>query len=168
MKLPFFRKAEREEPLVVSMTGVRLGDRVLYVGARPALFEPLAARAGLSGQTTVVAEDADSLSAAAERDGVLIDAVPAIPTDASFDVAIVEARGEWPDAVRAALPVVRLGGRLIVIAGEPRSWLGRLRGPSGPTMSDAEIVGAIEAAGWTSARAVGGRDDLRFVESFKR
>jgi hypothetical protein len=168
MKLPFLRKAERDEPLVVSMTGVRLGDRVLYVGASPALFEPLAARAGLSGQTTVVARDADSLRSAAERDGVLIDAVPAIPSDVSFDVAIVEAHGEWPDAVRGALSAVRLGGRLIVITGESRSWLGRLRGYGEPTMSDAEIVRAIEAAGWTSARAIGGRDDLRFVESFRR
>ena len=58
MKLPFLRKAEREDPLVVSMTGIRLGDRLLYVGATPELFEPLAARVGLSGQTTVVATEA--------------------------------------------------------------------------------------------------------------
>lgn len=168
MKLPFLRKAERDEPLIVSMTGVRLGDRLLYVGTIAALFEPLAARAGLSGQTTVVAPDAESVRAAAERDGVLIEGAQTIPTDRSFDLAIVEARGDWADVVRSALGAVRLGGRLIVIAGEPRSWLGRLRGPAESSPSDTDIVRAIEAAGWTTARAVGGRDDLRFVESFKR
>jgi hypothetical protein len=168
MKLPFLRKTEREEPLVVSMTGVRLGDRLLYVGGIIALLEPLAARVGLSGQMTVVHPDAASLKAAAERDGVLIDAATSVPTEISYDLAIVEARADWPDAARRIHGAVRIGGRLIVITGEPRTWLGRLRGPSGPAPADDEIVRVLEAAGWTSARAVGGRDDLRFVESFKR
>jgi hypothetical protein len=168
MKLPFLRKSEREEPLVVSMTGVRLGDRLLYVGGIVALLEPLAARVGLSGQMTVVHEDAASLKAAAERDGLLIDAATGVPSEIPYDLAIVEARGDWQDAARRVLGAVRAGGRLIVIAGEPRTWLGRLRGPSESAPADDEIVRVLEAAGWRSARAVGGRDDLRFVESFKR
>jgi len=36
MKLGFLRKPGREEaPLVVSMTGVRLGDRVVLLSSRP-------------------------------------------------------------------------------------------------------------------------------------
>ena len=168
MKLPFLRKAERDEPLIVSMTGARLGDRLLYVGGTLALFEPLAARTGLSGQTTVVAPEAESLKAAAERDGVAIDVTATIPTDGTFDLAVVEAQGEWANAVRSVLGAVRLGGRLIVVAGEPRSWLGRLRRPAEFAPPDDEIVRIIEAAGWTSARPVGAREDLRFVESFRR
>ena len=168
MKLPFLRKAEREDPLVVSMTGIRLGDRLLYVGATPELVEPLAARVGLSGQTTVVATEADAVTAAAERNGLLIDGAPTVPNAGDYDLAIVEARGAWQDSVRQVLAPVRVGGRLIVVAGEPRQWLGRLRGLAEPAPADGEIVRVIEAAGWTAARGIGGRGDLRFVEGFRR
>jgi hypothetical protein len=167
MKLPFLRKAEREEPLVVAMTGTRLGDRLLYVGATPALFEPLAARVGLSGQTTVVAPDAETLKAAAEREGVLIDATINVPDDGSYDLAVVEARSEWVDKLPAISGAVRHGGRLIVIAEAPRTWLGRLRAPAA-TPPDSEIVRTLETSGWSSARSIGSHGDLRFVESVKR
>src|SRR4029453_16199545 len=168
MKLPFLRKTAREEPLVVSMTGIRLGDRLLYVGATADLFEPLAVRVGLSGQTTVVASNPDTLKAAAEWDGVLIDAVTTVPSEGDFDLAIVEARGAWPNAVSGLLARMRVGVRLIVIAGERRGWFGRLRGPAEPAPPDSEIVRVLEAAGWTSARNIGGRDEVRFVEGFRR
>jgi hypothetical protein len=168
MKLPFLRKTGREEALVVSMTGIRLGDRLLYVGGTAELLEPLAARVGLSGQTTVVASDPESVKTAAERDGVLIDAVTTVPGEGDFDLAVVEARGAWPSAVSSLLGPVRMGGRLIVIAGERRGWLGHLRAPAEPAPPESEIVRVLEAAGWTSARGIGGRDEVRFVEGFRR
>ncbi len=168
MKLPFLRKPEREEPLVVSMTGVRLGDRVLFVGSTPAFFGPLAARVGLSGQTTVIAPDAHALKERAERDGLLIDAATGIPADGSYDLAIVEARSGWADVLKSVAAAVRRGGRLIVIAGEPRGWLERVRGPGESPPSDAEIVQHLESAGWPSARSIGTHEELRFVESFRR
>jgi hypothetical protein len=168
MKPPFLRKTEREEPLVVSMTGARLGDRILYVGATADLFKPLAARVGLSGQTTVVAANADALKAVAERAGLLIDGTTAIPTAGGYDLVVVEARGTWVDAAKAGRQAVRPGGRLIVIACEPRGWLGRLRASGERSPGDGEIERAVEAAGWTAARAIGGRDGFRFVEAFKR
>jgi len=168
MKLPFLRKSEREDPLVVAMTGARLGDRVVYVGSRKELFEPLAARVGLSGQTTVVASDADALKTAAERDGVLIDAARAVPMDGSYDLAVVEARGPWQRELKNLLSAVRMGGRLIVIAGQPRNWLGRFRSPAKPSTTDTEIARVVEAGGWTAARGIGGRDELRFIEGFRR
>jgi len=168
MKLPFLRKSEREDPLVVAMTGARLGDRVVYVGSRKELFEPLAARVGLSGQTTVVASDADALKTAAERDGVLIDAASAVPMDGSYDLAVVEARGPWQRELKNLLSAVRMGGRLIVIAGQPRNWLGRFRSPAKPSTTDTEIARVVEAGGWTAARGIGGRDELRFIEGFRR
>lgn len=168
MKLPFLRKPEREEPLVVSMTGVRLGDRLLFVGSTITFFRPLAARVGLSGQTTVVAPDAHALKERAERDGLLIDAATGIPADGSYDLAIVEARSGWANALKSVAAAVRRGGRLIVIAGEPRGWLDRLRGPGETPPSDAEIVQHLVAAGWMSARSIGAHEELRFVESFRR
>ncbi len=167
MKLPFLRKTERDEPLVVSMTGVRLGDRLLYVGARPTLFEPLAARVGLSGQTTLVGPEAPMLKADAERNGLLVDAAISAPADATYDLAIVEARGDWAQALRAVFDAIRRGGRLIVIAGEPRGWLGKLRSTA-EAPSDTDIVRALETSGWSSARSLGGQGELRFVESVKR
>src|SRR5262245_16555536 len=168
MKLPFLRRPEHEEPLVVSMTGVRLGDRVVYVGSTRELFEPVATRVGLSGQTTVVATNPEMLKAAAERDGVLIVAVSTIPADGNYDLAILETQGAWQDAVRQWRSAVRKGGRLIVIAAQPRGWLGRLRDHSEPPPPDTEIAHVIEATGWGAGRAIGGRDELRFVESFQR
>jgi hypothetical protein len=168
MKLPFLRKTERQEPLVVSMTGIRLGDRLLYVGGNADFFEPLAARVGLSGQTTIVASDPDALKTAAERDGVLIDAVTTIPSQGDFDLAVVETRGAWPDAVSSLLGPVRVGGRLIVIAGARRGWRGHLRAPAEPAPPDSEIVRVLEAAGWTPARGIGSRDGVRFIEGFRR
>jgi hypothetical protein len=168
MKLPFLRKVDREDPLVVAMTGVRLGDRLLYIGATADLVEPLAARVGLSGQITVVAADAETVRATAEGNGLLVDATTTVPDQGDYNLAIVEARGAWSDSLRGLLALVRAGGRLIVIAGESRGWLGRLRGPAEPAPPDSEIVRLIEAAGWTAARGIGGRGDLRFVESFKR
>jgi hypothetical protein len=171
MKLPFLRRPEHEEPLVVSMTGVRLGDRVVYVGSTRGFFEPVAARVGLSGQTTVVAADPDTVKAAAERDGVLVDAVGTIPTDGSYDVAVLEARGAWQEAVSQLRSAVRRGGRLIVIAGQARGfrgWLGAFRPQEEPSPPDTEIVHVAEATGWGTARAIGGRDELRFVETFQR
>jgi protein-L-isoaspartate O-methyltransferase len=104
----------------------------------------------------------------AERDGVLIDAVTTVPGEGDFDLAVVEARGAWPAAVSSLLGAVRVGGRLIVIAGERRGWLGHLRAPAEPAPPDSEIVRVLEAEGWTSARGIGGRDEVRFVEGFRR
>ena len=154
MKLPFLRKPEREEPLVVSMTGVRLGDRLLFVGSTITFFRPLAARVGLSGQTTVVAPDARCAEERAERDGLLIDAVDRNPRDGSYDLAIVEARGGWADAAaeRRSRRFAWAGGSSL----SPVSHAvgsSRLRGPGETAPSDAEIVQHLVAAGWTSARS---------------
>ena len=55
MRLPFLRKAaSSDEPLVVSMSGARLGDTVVFAGQSASLALPLAARTGLSGRCLVV------------------------------------------------------------------------------------------------------------------
>ncbi len=169
MRLPFLmRKDEREEPLVVSMTGARLGEKILYAGSTPALFMPLAARVGLSGQTTLVASNADDLRRAAERDGLLVDALDAPPPVGDYDLAVLEARGPWIDELSRLRAAVRPGGRIIVIAGQPRGLLARLRPPLEPPPPDDAIVLALEREGWARARGIGGQDGIRFVEAFNR
>jgi hypothetical protein len=169
MRLPFLmRKNEREEPLVVSMTGARLGDQIIYAGTTPAFFMPLSARAGLSGQLTLVAPNAEDLKRAAEREGLLIEALTTPPPAGNYDFAILEARGPWIDDLSRLRATVRSGGRIIVIAGEPRGLIARLRGPAEPPPPDDAIVRALEAEGWTRGRGIGEQNGIRFVEAFNR
>src|SRR6185437_3427924 len=96
-----FRRAP-SEPLAVTMTGVKLGDRLLSLGLRdPTLIAALAAKAGLTGRTCAVDADAARIAGAAdaiEREGGLAEVMHApgfaLPFDAgSFDVAV--ARDVW-------------------------------------------------------------------------
>ena len=84
MKLGFLRKpARNESPLVVSMTGVRLGDRAIFAGSSLPLVMPLAARTGLSGQLLAIGAHAADLKARAERDGHLVESADVPPSDGS-------------------------------------------------------------------------------------
>ncbi len=170
MKLPFLRTPQhQDEPTVVAMTGVRLGDKIHFWGALPALLLPLAARSGMSGQVTVISPDAAGLLSAAEREGLLVESASAPGPDAGYDLAVVHADGAWTSALGPLLTASRPGGRLIVIAGDPPAGLlGRLRGPVSPASpTDADVIAAASAAGWKRLRAIGERDGLRFIEGVR-
>src|SRR5262245_25463045 len=129
----FLRKAKRREPVPITMTGVRMGERVLQVGVDdPATAGAIAAKAGLSGSASAIVNDADSearLQAAATEAGVLIDIQNApldrMPfADAAFDVVIVHNVTARLDALDASLRsgalhqchrVLRSGGRIVTI-----------------------------------------------------
>ncbi|HEX7086775.1 MAG TPA: hypothetical protein VF198_10450 [Vicinamibacterales bacterium] len=169
MKLPFLRTPQHEEePLVVAMTGTRLGDSVVFAGGSPALVLPLASRTGLSGRLVVVADGAEAapLEHAAAKHGVLLEIAAAPPDGAGFDLAVVEATDGWRDAVARLRPSVRPGGRIVVIAGRQVSGLSRWFGTAdaGPQVTD--VVAQLEHAGWQRVRPIGERDGLRFVEAF--
>src|SRR5258708_23225934 len=133
--MAFFRKSAPAEPLAVTMAGIKLGDRVLAIGARDtALIAALAVKTGLTGRACVVDADAALVEAAApaiEREGGLAEVTRApwgmLPyDDASFDVLVVrdvlstlgaEARSY---AASEGLRVLRPGGRAIVIEPAPR------------------------------------------------
>jgi hypothetical protein len=167
MKLGFLRKPAREEaPLVVSMTGVRLGDRVIYAGTNPALLMPLAARTGLSGQVLAVSTDATTLKAKAEREGHLVEAATEPPTDGSYDIAVVETSGEWAGMIARLVAAVRPAGRIVVMIGAPvQGPLAFLKAARGP--EPGLVVESLERAGWHRARSIGGRDGLEFVEAMR-
>lgn len=168
MRLPFLRKAASTgEPLVLAMTGARLGDAVVFVGSSPHLALPLAARVGLSGRCVVAGTAAAALEARATANGVLVEQAPDVPADGSFDLAVVEAAGDWAGPAARALRAVRPGGRIVVIAGAPRTGLlSRLTSAPDPPAPAEGIVEGLTAAGWLRARDIGQRDGLTFVEAF--
>jgi hypothetical protein len=169
MKLGFLRKPARDEsPLVVSMTGVRLGDRVIFAGSSLPLLMPLAARTGLSGQVLAIGANAADLKARAERDGHLVESADVPPSDGSYDVVIVEASGDWASMLAPLLHAVRTGGRIVVVIGvRAQSPLAFLKSSGSRESEPAAVVDRLGRAGWHRARSIGGRDGLEFVEAVR-
>src|SRR5438552_3013633 len=134
---------ERQNPhaLVVAMTGVKMGDRLLQVGCGSgSRLGAIAAKVGLSGRAVAIVPDEDSAArarAGAKDAGVLVDVVvappTALPADAGpFDVVVVDdtlgllgtrRAEERVAAVREVHRVLRVGGRVVVIGTAPRSGL---------------------------------------------
>ncbi len=169
MKLGFLRKAAREEsPLIVSMTGIRLGDRAIFAGSSLALLTPLATRTGLSGQVLAIGANAADLKVRAERDGHLVEVADVPPSDGSYDLAIVEASGDWVSTLTALVPAIRAGGRIVVVIGaHAQGPLAFLKSSGSREPEPAAVVDRLGRAGWQRARSIGGRDGLEFVEAVR-
>ncbi|MGE5244453.1 MAG: methyltransferase domain-containing protein [Betaproteobacteria bacterium] len=179
-----FGKREDPHTLVVGMTGVKMGDRLLQVGcAHGGRLGAVAARVGLSGRAAAAVPDEASAARArkgAAEAGVLVDVDVAPPTRLpyeadAFDVAVVDNTGgllaamraeDRVAAVRELLRVLRPGGRTIVIGAIPRAGLGALltRAQSGPPL---DAVPILQADGFRSVRQIAERDGLIFVEGIK-
>ena len=93
--------------------GRRLGDKVHFWGALPALLLPLAARSGLSGQVPAISAERRGPVSAAEREGLLVDSAGAPLPDAGYDLAVVEASGAWTSTLAPLLAATRAGGRIV-------------------------------------------------------
>jgi ubiquinone/menaquinone biosynthesis C-methylase UbiE len=183
--MKWFRPAQID-PLAVSMSGVKLGDRLLVVGCSdPALIAALATKAGLTGRACAVDDDGDSVVEAArvvQREGALIETARstdgALPfEDASFDVVVLRsvlpAASKENRATRAAeaLRVLRPGGRCMVVDGSTRSGLSALfGGSSGVEQYRAEggAQAALQASGFAAVRTLAEREGVSFVEGVKR
>jgi ubiquinone/menaquinone biosynthesis C-methylase UbiE len=172
------------DPLVISMCGLKLGQRVLVIGTSDtALIASLAAKAGLTGRACMLDEsDARSTAAAVavERQGALAESftapVTALPFDAdAFDAVVLRNILQTLDAARRAAAlrevarVVRPGGRCISIDDTPRGGLWGLLGargggeqPPGPL-----AVQQLTAAGFRGVRLLAERDGFAFVEGLK-
>jgi SAM-dependent methyltransferase len=174
--------------LVVSMTGLKMGDRLVQVGcAHGGRLGAIAGVVGLSGRAVVVAPDEPSAARArkgAADAGVLVEieiAPPArLPIESGgFDVAIVDdtagllgAQGpnERAATIRELARVLRPGGRAMVVGAAPRGGLGALftRAPSGPKpIASEDAIKALETDGFRSARVLAEREGLVFVEGIK-
>jgi ubiquinone/menaquinone biosynthesis C-methylase UbiE len=183
-----FAKPEAPHPLVVGMTGVKLGDQVLQIGcAHGGYLAAIAAKVGLSGRAVVVVSDTASATRAekgAANAGVLVDIETISGTqlpfdDGSFDLVIVDDTGgafaslrpeDRVAIVREMLRVVRPGGRGMVIGTMPREGLAALisRAPAGPSFAaSGEANKALEADGFRGVRTLAEREGLVFVEGIK-
>jgi SAM-dependent methyltransferase len=172
------------DPLAVSMSGIKLGDRLLVLGVSDVpLATALAAKAGLTGRACVLDESDDLRTRAAstiEQEGVLVESFCAplvsLPfDDESFDVVVLRNvlraadPASRPHALAEVHRVVRPGGRCIVIDDAPRSGIGALVGGH---RTEGQYAGGgaaalLAAAGFRAARTLAERDGLVFVEGVK-
>jgi len=186
----FLRKSSvGVEPLAVTMSGARLGERALQVGLDdPGIAAAIAAKTGMTGLATIVVPDeavaASARAAVAETGGLgdvlLVTHLYPLPfADETYDLVVVHtARGmlasRAQDARRQLLDecrrVLRGGGRLIALeAGSPTG----LRGLFGGAKLDAQYeaaggtAAALEAAGFRAVRTLGDRQGYRFIEGLK-
>ena len=178
--------ARRDDPymLVVGMTGVKMGDRFVQVGcAHGARLAAIAAKVGLSGQSTAIVPDEASAARArkgASQAGVLVEVTIAPPTrlplgDASCDLLVIDDTGGLVGAMRAedrvgtlreSFRVLRPGGRATAIGAAARGGLGALfaRTRSEPGF---DAMPALQAEGFKSVRKLADREGLVFTEGIK-
>ena len=181
MLFKFFRQPAID-PLQVSMTGVKMGEKFVLIGCDDGvLLAGLGAKVGLSGAAAAMVFDehqAVVARRAAEREGFLLDTKIArdgeVAFDADFyDMAVVDdTRGgfaarpaELRDAVlRNVYKVLRRGGRVEIVEG---------LGGTGPlakaTVRPAgyDAVSALEGAGYRPVRVLAEVTNFRFVEGLK-
>lgn len=170
------------DPLQVSMTGVRMGERFLQIGCSDrALLSGLAAKVGLSGAAAVATFDAAAAKRAGSvgaKVGALIDvrAVEgrALPFDSDqFDMIVIDdTSGGFAaieeaarlDYLRDAWRIVRQGGRIEVVEGLGGG--GMLRGavtrPQGY-----DLLRDLAAAGFKPSRLLAEKDGFRFLEGLR-
>jgi ubiquinone/menaquinone biosynthesis C-methylase UbiE len=183
----FLRKSSvGAEPLAVTMSGVRLGERALQIGLDDAhIAAAIAAKTGMTGQATlVVATDAAAASARSAiahagglGDVLVVGQLHPLPlADNAYDVVVLHtARGLLPSlsfdvrvrVVAESRRVLRVGGRLIALeAGAPTGLRGLLGDAKRDTSYDAAggTVGVLEAAGFRTVRTLGDRQGYCFIE----
>jgi ubiquinone/menaquinone biosynthesis C-methylase UbiE len=180
---------KRQDPylLVVSMTGVKMGDRLVQIGcAHGGRLAAVAKKVGLTGRAVAVVPDAAAANRAqkgAADAGVLIEIETAPPTrlpvdGEGFDLAVVDDTGgllgtlpseDRAASVRELMRVLRPGGRVMVLGAAPRAGLGALLkgGQTGPSFASGEATTALQADGFKSVRLLAEREGLVFVEGIK-
>jgi hypothetical protein len=181
MVFRFFRQPAID-PLQVSMTGVRMGERFVIIGCDdPVLLAGLGAKVGLSGTAAAVVFDehqAVRARGAAAKEGFLIEQKIARDgavgfDDASFDLAVVDdtqagfaardaaVRGR---ALRDLRRVLRNGGRVEVVEGLGASGL-FAKATARPAGYD--IAAELAAAGFNPVRVLAELPNFRFVEGLR-
>jgi len=161
------------DPLQVSMTGVRMGERFLLVGCYDrALLSGLAAKVGLSGTAALAAFDDEQAKRAAKvgaKVGALIETHPitghTLPFDSDhFDMVVVDdttgAFAALPADARAgymrdAWRTVRRGGRVEIVEGTVTRAAGY------------DALAEMGAAGFKPVRVLAERDGFRFLEGLR-
>lgn len=167
------RKRAREmDPLHVSMTGVRMGERFLLIGCHDrALLSGLAAKVGLSGSAAVASLDpidARNAEAVGRKVGALIeiqniDQGRSWPyPDNQFDMVVVDdtndtfgGREHKSAILSGARRALRPGGRIEIIGREKSN------------VADHDVEKDLVTAGFKPVRLLAERDGFRFVEGLR-
>jgi ubiquinone/menaquinone biosynthesis C-methylase UbiE len=181
--VPVFKSSA--EPLAVSMTGVKLGDRLLVLGcSEPVLIARLAVKTGFTGRAMALDEREPLVARAADvagREGALIETASApwraLPLDPnSFDVTVIYdvlpylSAGERLGCVAEVVRVLRPGGRCLVIDAALRGGLSTLihRRSSHPDYAaGGGAVAPLQSSGVRAVRMLAEREGLVFVEGVK-
>ena len=160
------------DPLQVSMTGVRMGERFLLVGCNDkALLAGLAAKVGLSGTAVVAAFNATEARLAesiGRKVGALIDVKDieegrAWPIeDGAFDMVVVDDTAEGfvdldqpLEVLRNARRALRAGGRIEVVT------------PVKNAHPPIDFEKLLAEAGFKPVRVLAESNGLRFVEGLR-
>ena len=160
------------DPLSVSMTGVRMGERFLQIGCSDkALLSGLAAKVGLSGSAAVAARNAAEVKRAeaiARHVGALIDVTEVDlnrdwPFESStYDMIVIddtasEFRGfdDVTAVLRQARGSVRPGGRIEIVT--------KVDTPH----DTVDFQQRLTDAGFKPVRILAERNGLRFVEGLR-
>ena len=181
MLIRFFRQPQID-PLQVSMTGVRMGEKFVLVGCDdPVLLAGLGAKVGMSGSAACLAFDehqAVRARSAASKEGVLLELKIARDgeanfDEAAFDMAVVDdTQGGFanrPAELRAAAlanvrRMLRVGGRLEVVEGLGSTGL---FAKATPRPAGYDSVKELEAAGFRPVRVLAEVTSFRFVEGLR-
>jgi ubiquinone/menaquinone biosynthesis C-methylase UbiE len=170
------------EPLAIAMSGVRMGERLLQIGMdTPLVTSLLAARPGLSGESSIVLVDettAVHARRALSESGALVN-ISVHPLDGlpfetgSFDIVIIHNRNQQVlstaggRALAECQRVLRRGGRAVVIEkGTPSGLKAIFQSRPDPAQGET-VARALETAGFRAVRVLGDRDGYRFVEGLK-
>ena len=188
MALNPFTRRDNPYLLVISMTGVKMGDRLVQIGcAHGGRLAAVAGKVGLSGRALLLAPDEASAARgrkAASDAGVLVEIEVAPLTrlpveDGAFDLAVVDETGgllatmspeDRVATIRELARALRPGGRVVMIGAATRGGFGALltRAQSGPPfVASGQATLALEADGFKSARVLAEREGLVFVEGIK-
>jgi ubiquinone/menaquinone biosynthesis C-methylase UbiE len=184
----FLRRARlTSAPLPVTMSGVRMGERVLQIGIDdPAIAGGIASTVGISGEAAFVAADdraAAKVQRALEKAAALADVrvapLDALPFgDAGFDAVIIHGAsgtlaslsGDVRDRLlRECRRVLRSGGRVVAIDPGTHTGLSALMktGPAPEYAAAGGTVAALEAAGFKPVRLLADREGYAFTEGMK-
>jgi SAM-dependent methyltransferase len=182
LRLPWFREANIE-PMVVTMSAVRAGERLLQVGVDdPVHAGGIAAKVGIGGDAVMALPDGPSaarMQVALRKEGVIgaqigLDTLPG--GDGAYDVVVVHGVGgllarrprDGRDTLlRECARVLRPRGRLVVIEAGPATGLGARFSAPDPYVEAGGAVPALETAGFRPVRVLGERDGFRFIEGLR-
>src|SRR5215216_5905936 len=183
-----FLRKPRLEPLPVTMSAVRMGERVLQIGVDdPGVVTAIAAKAGLSGNAALaVTNDRDATRAqkAMANAGILVDlkVTPLAPLpfeSGAFDLVVVHAMhglvsllesSARVSAMREWHRVLRHGGRVMTIEAGAATGLASIFKPQrSHEAHDATggTVTALDSAGFKPVRLLAEREGYKFAEGIK-